>query len=162
MSDRSVLKQLHAASFQSNPTSVIADPVGEVNKMHRRTYTWVKAAADTNATDNTAEFNIVNLQVATKVIAASYTPIANVASAANNTIQLTVSARLAADPANAVVVCNALTNATAMTAWTPYAVTLVATAASVTANSVLTFKVLKANSGTALGAGVLSVTVEEV
>ncbi len=162
MSDRSILKGLQAAALSSHPTSVVADPVGEVNKTHRRTYKWDKAAIDTNATDNTAEITVVTLPVAGKVISASYTAIANVASHANNTIQLTVSKRLAADAANAIVVCNALTNAAALTAWTPYAVTLVSSQAEYTANSCLTFKVLKANSGVALAAGTLSVVVEEV
>ncbi len=162
MSDMSVLKGLQVAAVASNPSAVIADPTTAVAVQNRRTYTFQKAAIDANATDNTAEVTVIHLQVASKVIAASYTPIANVASSSTNTIQLTVGARLAADPANAVVVCNALTNATAMVAWTPYPVTLVASAAAVTANSVLTFKVLKANSGVALAAGTLSVTVEHV
>ncbi len=162
MSDRSVLKALQAAAVASNPSSVISDPIGEVNKSHRRTLTWIKDAIDVNATDNTAELTIAKLSVAGKVIEASFTPIAVVASSATNTIQMTVSARLAADYTTAVVVANTLVqNAAATVAFTPVAVTLVASAAQYTANSVLTFKILKANSGVAMCQGVLSVVVEE-
>lgn len=162
MSDRSVLKGIQAGTLASQPSSVVADPVGEVNKTHRRTYTWIKDAIDVNATDNTAELSVVKLNVAGKVVAASFTPIAVVASSATNTIQMTVSARLAADYTTAVVVANTLVQNTAATiAFTPVAITLVPSAAAYTANSVLTFKILKANSGVAMCQGVLSVEVEE-
>lgn len=162
MTDRGSLKQSQINILKSFPSAEVSSAETAVQQAHRRTYTWTKSAIDTNATDNTAEFAVVKLERASNIVACSYTPIANVASSATNTIQLTVSARLAADPANAVVVANALTNATALVAWTPYAVTAVAANAAVTANSVLTFKVLKANSGVALAAGVLTLDVEEV
>lgn len=157
--DRNLLKQAQIGHVGSAGLSA---PTTAVKESHRRTYTWVKTAIDTNATDNTAEFCVVKLERASRLIAASYAAIANVASAANNTIQMTVGARLAADPANAVVVANSLSNVAPWVAWTPLAITLVANAVDVTANSVLTFKVLKANSGTALAAGVLTLDVEEI
>lgn len=162
MSDRSVLKDLQASYVASNPTASISNPVTAVAAQNYRAYTWVKTAIDTNATDNTAEFAVTAPLNAGKLVAATYTAIANVASAANNTIQLTVSKRLAADPANAIVVANALTNASPLVAWTPYAITVNTQASQFAANSVATFKILKANSGTALAAGVLTLTFEEV
>ena len=161
-SDREILKQIDIGRVNSNPT--MSDSATAVKARERRVYTWKKTAQDTNATDNTAEFSFVELKRAGRVVAVDWTTDVNVAAHNTNTIQLTVSKRIASDPANAVVVANAITTVAGLngfTAWTPKAITLVANAVTYAANTVLTFQALKANSGTKLDIGILSVDVEE-
>lgn len=164
MSDRENLKQFQIGQVSGLKSTEIADAPTTIKATHRRTFTWRKTAADTNAGDNTAEFQFAELERAGRVVSVKYSADANTAAHNTNTITLTVSKRLAADPANAVVVANGITTVAGLNsfvAWTPKAITLVANAVTYTANSVLTFAITKANSGVALAAGVLSVDVEE-
>lgn len=161
-SDRENLKNVQRGALGGN--TLISDPETVVRAQHRRTFIWRKNTQDTNASDNTAELVVVKMKRAGRVISAEWVTDVNVAAHATNTIQLTVSKRLAADLANAVVVANGLSTSGdigAMTNWTGAAIPLVANAVTFTANSVLTFKAIKANSGTKLDAGTLVIDVEE-
>ncbi len=160
--DREYLKNAEEGHIGS---TAAANKKTAVADAHERYITWRKAAADTNAADNTAEFVVGACDKDSLVKRVYYTADANVAVQTNDTILLTAKVHTAADPSNGLIVANGIMTAAgigAMTRWVPLDITLVRANATMLANSVLTFLVTKANSGTALAAGVLSCVVEEI
>lgn len=159
--DRTILKRFQEGALGS---TAVTSAETAVKEAHRRILTWRKDAEDTNAGDNTSEFVVGAVPRNSKVIRVYYTADANVAVQTNDTILLTAKVHTAADPANGLIVANGIMTAAGiggMTRWVPKDITLVAANATAATNSVLTFLVTKANSGTKLAAGVLTVDVEE-
>lgn len=160
--DRETLKKAQIGALQGNKD--ITAPETAVKEAARRYITWRKTAADTNAGDNTAEFVVGTVHRNSRVVRVSYTADANVAVQTNDTILLTAKVHTAADPANGLIVANAIGTSAgfgALTRWVPKDITLVPANAQMLTNSVVTFSITKANSGTALAAGVLTVDIEE-
>ncbi len=163
--DRTALKQLQTAYIASNPSGTVSNPAGAIAAQNYRYLTWRKDAEDTNASDNTAEFVVGGVPANSVVRRVYYTADSNVAVQTNDTILLTAKVHTAADPANGLIVANGIMTAAGLggaTRWVPLDITLVAANATAAVNSVVTFLVTKANSGTKLSAGVLTVVLEEV
>ncbi len=163
--DRTVLKQLQASYVASNPSGTLSDPKAAIAAQNYRYLTWRKDAEDTNAGDNTAEFVIGGVPANSIVKRVYYTADANVAVQTNDTILLTAKVHTAADPANGLIVANGIMTAAGLggaTRWVPLDITLVTANVTAAVNSVVTFLVTKANSGTKLAAGTVTVVLEEV
>lgn len=159
--DRQLLKTSQEAYLGS---TAITDKQAAVAASHRRYLTWRKDAEDTNAGDNTAEFVVGGVPANSVVKRVYYSADANVAVQTNDTILLTAKVHTAADPANGLIVANGIMTSGgigAMVRWVPKDITLVAANTTAAVNSVITFAVTKANSGTKLSAGVLTVILEE-
>ena len=147
---------------------VANSPADMANALQEELFTWRKTAADTNATDATAEFSFAGITRRAKLVSATYYAENTLTSSDTTYATLTLSSR-DGKGGSALNLGDTLTKTAANGGtgnWNQWgAITMTANAfdpnnAVIPAGGLLTFKIAKASTGVAVPAGTLFVRIQ--